>query len=226
MIEALEARFGNRVQKIDADRWKNIYVMGDVHGCTAEFDRLVEKIDLQRDELLICVGDVIEKGPDNRGMVERVRDNPNIRTVLGNSEIGYLRRDIHVPGLRKQDRAFVHRWPLVSAWRGSIVVHGGINPRKPIAEHSLHSILTIRSIEHGTDYRAPYWFDEYRGDIRIFFGHTVVREPVVRNNVVGLDTGCVYGGGLTAYDCGQDEYVSVESEKAYRSRPDEAYYSA
>jgi serine/threonine protein phosphatase 1 len=53
----------------------------------------------------------------------------------------------------------------------------------------------------------------------VFFGHTVMDGPVATDHAVGLDTGCVYGGGLTAYDVRGDEFVTVPSEE-YQRRAD------
>jgi serine/threonine protein phosphatase 1 len=45
----------------------------------------------------------------------------------------------------------------------------------------------------------------------VFFGHTVLSGPFATPYAVGLDTGCVHGRGLTAYDCGRDKFVTVDS---------------
>ena len=53
----------------------------------------------------------------------------------------------------------------------------------------------------------------------MFFGHTVLARPLLREYAVGLDTGCVYGGALTAYDWRRDEVYSVNAERTVKSRP-------
>lgn len=53
---------------------------------------------------------------------------------------------------------------------------------------------------NGDGYDGPFWFETYEGPPRVFFGHTVLEEPFEREWTVGLDTGCVYGGTVTAYD--------------------------
>jgi len=58
----------------------------------------------------------------------------------------------------------------------------------------------------------------YDGPARVFFGHTVFDEPRVSDTAVGLDTGCVYGGSLTAYEYWSDDLVSVPAEETYQSR--------
>ncbi len=62
---------------------------------------------------------------------------------------------------------------------------------------------------NGDGYDGPFWFETYEGPPRVFFGHTVLAEPVDREWAVGLDTGCVYGGDLTAYDVRRERFLSV-----------------
>ena len=73
----------------------------------------------------------------------------------------------------------------------------------------------------GNGYDGPFWFESYEGPPRVFFGHTVLAEPLVTEWAVGLDTGCVHGGKLTAYDCETEEVVSVPAERTYRPRSDD-----
>ena len=56
--------------RVDAEKWRNVYVIGDVHGCLAELETLVDRIDPAADELLAFVGDLMRKGPDSAGVVK------------------------------------------------------------------------------------------------------------------------------------------------------------
>jgi diadenosine tetraphosphatase ApaH/serine/threonine PP2A family protein phosphatase len=42
------------------------------------------------------------------------------------------------------------------------------------------------------------WSDKWKGDRFVVYGHTPLREPKFNARALGLDTGCVYGGTLTA----------------------------
>ena len=53
------------------------------------------------------------------------------------------------------------------------------------------------------------WDDFYQGKKRVVFGHWARRRLVNRPNCVGLDTGCVYGGALTAWIPEEDRFVHV-----------------
>jgi len=102
-----------------------------------------------------------------------------------------------------------------------MVVHGGVHPDRPLEEHTHRDLLEMRALPAENGYDGPFWFDSYEGPPRVFFGHTVLAEPLHTAWAVGLDTGCVYGGRLTAYDCENDAVVSVPAERTYVSRREE-----
>lgn len=102
-----------------------------------------------------------------------------------------------------------------------MVVHGGVNPNVPLAEHSPEDLLEMRALPREKGYAGPFWFDSYEGPPRIFFGHTVLTEPLIREWTVGLDTGCVHGGRLTAYEYHERERVSVPATRTYVPRSEE-----
>jgi protein phosphatase len=65
------------------------------------------------------------------------------------------------------------------------------------------------------------WAAEYRGKAMVVYGHTPVPEPSWLNNTINIDTGCVYGGALTALRYPERESVSVPAKQIYAepSRP-------
>jgi protein phosphatase len=56
---------------------------------------------------------------------------------------------------------------------------------------------------------------DYRGKALVVYGHTLVVEPLWQNNTVNVDTGCVYGGHLTALRYPERETVSVPARTMY-----------
>lgn len=223
MQTEIDENFHETHREIDTDQWENIYVVGDVHGCTEEFRELIEKINLKPDELLVCVGDLIRKGPDTVGAVEIVRNHDNIISVLGNGEFDFLRSEKSAPSLTELHREFIESWPLVISWPGNLVIHGGIDPERRIAEHDAEDIVNMRSPKNNNSYESPFWFEEYDRSTRIFFGHTATRDPIFTGNAVGLDTGCVYGGKLTAYDTSSKSFMDVPARRTYESRRESKY---
>ena len=59
------------------------------------------------------------------------------------------------------------------------------------------------------------WAADYRGDAAVVYGHTPVPEAVWVNNTINVDTGCVFGGALTALRWPEREAVSVPALAAY-----------
>ena len=59
------------------------------------------------------------------------------------------------------------------------------------------------------------WAADYRGKALVVYGHTPVPEPLFLNNTVNIDTGCVFGGQLTALRYPERETVSVKARQTY-----------
>ncbi|MFC7134262.1 MULTISPECIES: metallophosphoesterase family protein [Salinibaculum] len=211
-------------RRIDADAWADIYVVGDVHGCRRTFERLLDRLDVGPDDLVVCVGDVVRKGPDSKGALALVRERENVLTVRGNNEQGLLDGSKSDPALDAEDLSYIETLPLAISWEDVLVVHGGIDHREPLSEHAPEDVLNTRSLTGG-GYERPYWFERRSERPQVFFGHTVLAEAFETPYAVGLDTGCVYGGELTAYDWRAGEFVTVEPPETYRSRSDDSIVS-
>lgn len=194
---------------IDVDEYENAYVVGDVHGCPEPLDRLLSALRVTGDDLVVFVGDLVRKGPDSAAVVERVRSAENMVSVRGNNEEKLLRGEKSLESLSDDQLAWIESMPVAITFNENLVVHGGVDPRKPLAEHTIDDLQTTRSLAPGGSYDPPYWYEEYAGPPRVFFGHTVLDEPVRSEWAVGLDTGCVYGGALTAYDLRAETVTAV-----------------
>ncbi|ODR82154.1 metallophosphoesterase [Haladaptatus sp. W1] len=209
-------------ERIDADEWEDIYVVSDVHGCLPELESLLDDFAPSADDLVVFVGDLIRKGPDSLGVVELVRENDNFRSVRGNNEQKLLDGDVELDEFGEAEIEYVRSLPAAISWDDALVVHGGVDPRKPLSEHSIDDLETTRSLDPDGSYDRPFWFEEYDGPRRVFFGHTVLERPVEREWAVGLDTGCVYGGTLTAYEYRADEFVTKPSQRTGKNRSDDS----
>lgn len=208
-------------RRIDSDDWDDIYIIGDVHGCLDAFQRLLAKLEIEENDLVICVGDIVRKGPDSAGALSLVRDRENVLSVRGNNEQGLIDGTKSDPALDDDDFEYIESLPLAISFDDALVVHGGINHRKAVEEHGTTDLLEMRSLT-GSGYDRPYWFETRSERPRVFFGHTVLSEPFASPVAVGLDTGCVYGGRLTAYDWDAETFVSVEPTETYRDRSDDS----
>ncbi|SDX83486.1 metallophosphoesterase family protein [Halobellus clavatus] len=206
-------------RRIDAALWDDIYVVGDVHGCIDELRRLMDVLDPSADDLVVFVGDLVRKGPDTAAVVEYVRSRDNLVSVRGNNEHKLIHDRKQVASLGPADETYLESLPVALSWDGALVVHGGVDPSCPLTDQDAESLLNCRS-PGGEGYDGPFWFETYRRQPRVFFGHTVLEAPVRTEWAVGLDTGCVYGGSLTAYDYRRDRFVSVPATETYEERAD------
>jgi serine/threonine protein phosphatase 1 len=208
-------QFGNDVdqghERFETNSYEDIYVVGDVHGSRSILERLLTKLELNDDDLVVFVGDLVRKGPDSPGVIDIVREDSRLASVRGNNEQKIVRGDKDPDWLRDGDREYFESLPVAISFDDVLVVHGGIDPRRPLADHTVEELLTMRS-PYGDGYDGPFWYDDYDGPYRVFFGHTVHDHPVEREHAVGLDTGCVYGGTLTAYDYRNDDFLTVDAK--------------
>ena len=223
--QLFDGKIETQHRRFEESNWENIYIVGDVHGCRQELDQLLTELQLSSDDLVIFVGDLVRKGPDNRGVVDLVRTAPNMFSVRGNNEEKLLRNEKSLPDLTEDDINWIASLPVAISWEETMVIHAGVDPRKSPSNHTINDFQNIRSLASEGGYNRPYWFDVYRGPPRVFFGHTVLESPIVREHAVGLDTGCVYGGALTAFDVCRNVTVSVESDDTYQMRKDSKFLS-
>src|SRR4051794_24210521 len=66
-----------------------LYAIGDVHGCSVALKTLIEAIAPDQDDTLVFLGDVIDYGPDSKGVIEQLMAlEPLCRLILiqGNHE--------------------------------------------------------------------------------------------------------------------------------------------
>jgi serine/threonine protein phosphatase 1 len=206
-------------ERLDSNNYDQMYIVGDVHGSRATLEELLVGLGLGDDDLVVFVGDLVRKGPDSPGVIDIVRDDPRLTTVRGNNEQKIIRGNKDPDWLRDGDRMYLESLPIVISFEETLVVHGGVDPETNLENHTVDELLTMRS-PHGNGYDGPFWYDNYDGPYRVFFGHTVHDSPIEREHAVGLDTGCVYGGMLTAYDHRHEEYITVDQTTTHQERDD------
>lgn len=207
-------------RRLAADEYENSYVVGDVHGCLTELRTLWDRLDPGPSDVVVFVGDLVRKGPASVEVVKFVESRPNAVSVRGNNEAKIIHGRVDTTPFESVTD-IIASFPLAVSWEDSLVVHGGVDPRRTLREHDPSDVLEMRAVPPENGYDGPFWFELYGGQPRVFFGHTVLDAPYVTDGAVGLDTGCVYGGSLTAYDCTREQTVSVPAERTYQQRPDD-----
>jgi protein phosphatase len=101
-----------------------------------------------------------------------------------------------------------------------VVAHAGMKAEmqgrgsSKVRDFALYGETTGETDEFGLPVRQN-WAAEYRGSAMVVYGHTPVPEPEWLNRTVNIDTGCVFGGKLTALRYPEKEFVSVPAAKMY-----------
>ena len=83
-----------------------------------------------------------------------------------------------------------------------------------VREFALYGESTGETDEYGLPIRYD-WAQEYRGRAMVVYGHTPVPTAEWVNRTICVDTGCVFGGALTALRYPEKEIVEVEAERVY-----------
>lgn len=195
--------------------------IGDIHGCSIALSRLIDAIQPREKDTLVILGDVIDWGPDSRGVIEsllRLSEQCRLIPLLGNheemllaaresrSELRYwlkfggdetLRSYGSLDGLDAVPSGHLRFIKSSPQWHESeefIFVHANYDPRLPMERQS----GTRLRWEH----LDPSEAKPHVSGKTIIVGHT----PQMKGNVldlgfvVCLDTGCCEGGWLTALD--------------------------
>jgi hypothetical protein len=205
---------------------RRIFV-GDVQGCLGPLRALLDAVGFRPGtDRLHPVGDLVNKGPDSEGVVRLCREL-GAEGVIGNQDRWYLEQGrLRDPALRQ----WLEGQPVVRVFADLILVHGGLHPKweearlAALTPDETDYALTVRYCDPDgnrppSDWPPPGppfrpWDDFYTGSRRVVFGHWARRGLVVRPQCVGLDTGCVYGGKLSAWIAEEDRVVQVEGLRA------------
>jgi len=206
-------------------------VIGDIHGCFDELTDLLHAVELKSDDRVVAVGDLVVKGEKNREVLDLFIDDPRFSSVVGNHDRA-LRQHwrgepvrltkaqkataAELEENRKRYSALLRSLPYTIDLGSHLVVHAGVRPGVPL-QHQMASDLTeLRTMgSNPSSRKGTPWYEVYRGDQIVLFGHWPAVEPRRAEKAIGLDTGCVYGGRLTAYIIESDEFFSVAAGRAY-----------
>lgn len=192
----------------------------------------------------VFLGDLVDRGPDPVGVLRLVMGmvrggsalcvpgNHNVKLARrlrgGNVNLDHGRAETlaalegETPGFREEVAEFLHG--LVSHYvldGGRLVVaHAGMKEEYAgrasgrVRDFAVFGETTGETDEFGLPVRHD-WAAGYRGRAKVVYGHTPVPEPEWVNNTINIDTGCAFGGRLTALRYPEGELVSVPARRTY-----------
>jgi protein phosphatase len=192
----------------------------------------------------VFLGDLVDRGPDTPGVLRLVMRMVAAGTGLcvpGNHEQKLLRamngRNVQIThglaeSLEQLDAEPAEFRDEVKTFIDGLVSHAVLDDRKLVVAHAglpaemqgrasaavrsfaLYGETTGETDEFGLPVRYP-WANDYRGAATVVYGHTPVPEPEWVNNTICVDTGCVFGGSLTALRYPERELVAVPAARVY-----------
>jgi protein phosphatase len=192
----------------------------------------------------VFVGDYCDRGPDTPSVLRLAMSMEAAGDAIclpGNHDVKLSRalkgRDVKVThgldaslaqleGERSSFREEVAEWlgklvsHVVLDEGGLVVAHAGM--KEPyqgrssarVRDFALYGETTGETDEYGLQVRVD-WAADYRGSATVVYGHTTVAEPKWVNDTIDIDTGCVFGGRLTALRWPERELVSVPAARTY-----------
>jgi calcineurin-like phosphoesterase family protein len=202
------------------------FVVGDLHGCVDELNRLLDAIAPSAADTVICLGDYVDRGPSPKGVIDRLiqlqHEGPQCVFLRGNHEDMFL-AFLGQPGLYGD--AF-----LLNGGAATLRSYGVEEPSAQLAAerlppHHLDLLLSLRLYYQCGEFlcvhaglapdraladqsaedllwireefvRAPHTFP-----FTVLFGHTPMREVFVDLPYkIGLDTGVVYWNKLSCLE--------------------------
>lgn len=147
-----------------------ILIVGDPHGCFDEFMELIKHCSITPDDMVVVVGDLVNKGPKSIELVQFVRNTPNFYSVMGNHEgFAIMWWEKWINGeVQKDDIPHTVRWvcsvnPEDMEWLkrlpysisipqyNTIVVHAGVHPGVPLQDQHLGLMYRLRNIATYTE---------------------------------------------------------------------------
>ncbi len=215
------------------------FAIGDLHGCSKTFRKLVlEKINLQKTDVLYCLGDYVDRGPDSKGVIDFILElreqGYTVHALRGNHDQMMMDSGLNMEkfmhwyrnggkstlesfGVRSYDQLntrykdFFYHTTFFEVCGSHILVHAGLNFKNDDPFSDTESMMWIRGFR----------VDEEKLNGRlIVHGHTPIPLKHILEqkgqNVIDIDGGCVYPhltgyGHLVAYNMSDGTWIVVEN---------------
>lgn len=209
-----------------------------------QVNRSQEAVSSPQHRIVVFLGDLVDRGPKSPEVLKLVMSmvkNKEALCVMGNHDGKLLRKlkggNIQVlhglqetlDQLEKESTAFkeevkIFLEHLVSHYvldEGKLVVaHAGLREKyhgmvsKKIRDLAMFGETTGKLDALGLPMRID-WASSYAGRALVVYGHTPRAQAVIVNNTLNIDTGCVFGGKLTAFRYPEMTLVEVQAKSVY-----------
>jgi len=212
-----------------------LIAVGDIHGCAISLDAILKKVNLQPDDHIVFIGDYIDRGPDSKGVIDRLiklSEEVECTFLRGNHEelmLGYLDNGEYdlwaINGgmttldsygtngegsvISDEHIQWVRETKLYLETDEFFFVHAGLRPGLTIAENLEENDPMVYLWERG-HLKAT----ELPWEKTVVCGHTPVSAPMNTEQLINIDTGCVFYthpslGHLTAVRLPERKFYTI-----------------
>lgn len=208
-------------KRVNGDKWRNVWVCGDLHGCYTNLMTQLDAAGFEADkDLLISVGDLIDRGAENVECLDLI-NQPWFRAVRGNHEqmmldalsgagsLGHwmsngagwfhelnYEQDLQLESLVRKVAELPLIIEVMKSGKKCVICHADY----PHDEYEFGKPVDAEQVIWNRD-RVSASMDGKGQDIAgadlFIFGHTPARSPLRYGNQLYIDTGAVFTGNLT-----------------------------
>ncbi len=177
----------------------------DIHGELEKLESVLSKINTKPDDIFVFMGDYIDRGPDSKGVVDRIIEQSNYNKciyLIGSHEYAllhspsddyykYLFDNYGGPATIRSYGSFNNIFRIHGDFFRSLkfyyltdkylFVHAGINPNYSLEDQDETDLVYIR---------GKFIYSKHNLPQKIIFGHTEFDEPLIQEDKICIDLGC------------------------------------
>lgn len=204
------------------------FIIGDIHGCYDELIELTEKIGLTDNDMLISLGDIVDRGNKSKEVYEYFLHRPNSKVLIGNHErkhqngiLSYAQEIVKVQFGNGYEEflKWVNSLEYYYETEEAIIIHAFFEHDKELKAQRQDVLSGSTSGDRYLEKKYPegkFWTEFYTGTKPIIYGHHVVGDyPKIIDNTYGIDTGACHGNYLTAIELPGFIIHQVKAKKDY-----------
>lgn len=218
--------------------------IGDIHGCPKTLNALLDSLKTYSNRKFIFVGDYIDRGPNSAEVVSSLiafsakhscvflRGNHEqmlLDVQNGNSIAQWSKNGgkMTIQSYMNENKKYELPYQHFHFYRNTrlfyesdsyVFVHGGLDPECSIAEN-----IADESSHESFMWQRDHLHERNFWEKTVVFGHTPMSSPLVKNNMIGIDTGCVFKnlhglGKLTAVLLPEVQFIQqdcIDEPKPY-----------